>query len=102
MIKMEWAPKCIGCKEVVDGLSNGGDEIANDQTSTPEQGDFTVCLICATLMKFDKELNLVAVGKSEIEALPTYCREQIDMTLRVAVRNIAAREKRIIERNQLQ
>jgi hypothetical protein len=52
---------CPHCFRLLDTVSNISDG------SAPEPGDFTFCLICVNLLRFDQDLQLVA---SSFEELP--------------------------------
>lgn len=93
MIKMIWEPECVGCGLIIDGLSNadavktGG--IEKEATHTPKEGDLTVCISCATVMVFDKELNLVAAREHELDALTKLNRSEVEDTIKAVTKLIA-------------
>ena len=45
----------------------------------PSKGDITFCAQCYTVMKFDKDYNLIIMEDDEISNLPTYILNQLAM-----------------------
>jgi len=52
---------CPSCAKPLDGAA-GGDQ-------APAPGDFSICIYCATILKFDKNLDLEVLSQKELQDL---------------------------------
>jgi hypothetical protein len=52
---------CTTCKKLQDAHKS------LDTDAVPRPGDLSICLYCATLSKFDEDLNLIPLTPQELE-----------------------------------
>ena len=51
------------CFKLLDAVNTVGE---NAVTTAPETGDFTICIACASVLRFDDNLGLVLCSLSEV------------------------------------
>lgn len=78
------ANKCEFCDKTLDAHTTIG------ARQTPEPGDLTVCIYCATIGTFDKEGNITSLSRIEIEKFPI----EIKTTVERAQKEIRKRIRR--------
>ena len=60
-------PNCGHLLEAVTGASVGSDEGELPEAPKPSPGDYTICAYCATLLKFDANMDQQIVPAEEVE-----------------------------------
>lgn len=63
-VKLENKSNCRTCLKQLDGATS-----LKDEKNKPREGDFSCCFYCATISRFDKDLNLVPATTADIEEL---------------------------------
>lgn len=74
---------CPHCKHTLDAASN-----MKDENAKPRKGDFTVCINCAEILEFDKNLRPAKLKGLSLEGLG---QSQFDELM--AIRNAVVRMK---------
>lgn len=67
---------CRLCHNIIDAHASVKGDIA------PRPNDFSVCLYCGTLSKFDEELNLIPLTPSELFTLNKENPETFDLLIK--------------------
>lgn len=55
--------QCMACFKVYDAHS----QILDKEDAAPKEGDFSICLYCATICEFDADLNLVPATAEDLQ-----------------------------------
>lgn len=66
---------CPSCGKLLSGATS-----LNEEDALPSPGDISVCMDCATILKFDNDLRLVAISNEEFAGYP----EDIKKTVKKA------------------
>jgi len=64
------ATKCPTCGALLDGAAIP--ESATDDRSGPKSGDYTICIKCREISRFDDDLQLRAPTEKDILEMPTH------------------------------
>lgn len=85
-LKLDHEPKCPKCSATLDGVTSvrGKDE-------SPDQGDFTLCIYCATPLRFTDGLGLRLATEDDLAELDPTQREGLDHVAQVVGEALARR-----------
>lgn len=61
--KLENEPICPVCNEILDGYTS----VSKD--ASPEPGDVTICCVCAQVLEFTDDMQLILASEDSIEKI---------------------------------
>jgi hypothetical protein len=69
IVPLTECPKCGRILDTCSGVSWEGEYMEVDETNGPGEGDYTVCVGCGTLLRFNKDLQLEKLTQQHLDKL---------------------------------
>lgn len=89
-----WEPKCPHCEEMLDGATVA----YGKQNVLPNPGDFSICIYCGNMIRFNEELEMEKLSPEYLETI----KKKAPITYVKLVMASKMAKEEIIKRHEIQ